>query len=82
MATWKFGRNPASSKPGTEKVTAEHRGESQAKSSAPVKAEITEEMIARRAFEIWERAGRPSDQSDQNWREAEAQLRAERKENR
>jgi hypothetical protein len=33
------------------------------------------ESIARRAYEIWERKGRPDGQCQQNWQEAEAELR-------
>jgi hypothetical protein len=40
-------------------------------------AEITSEMIAQRAYEIWVRKGRPAGTADQDWLDAEAQLRAE-----
>ena len=45
------------------------------RASAMVLAEITHDMIAKRAREIWERKGRPDGQSDQNWLEAGAELR-------
>jgi hypothetical protein len=32
--------------------------------------------IAKRAYEIWQRKGRPADDGSQNWAEAEAELRA------
>jgi hypothetical protein len=32
--------------------------------------------IAKRAYEIWERKGRPADDGSQNWAEAEAELLA------
>jgi len=35
----------------------------------------SQEAIARRAYEIWERKGRPDGQCQQNWQEAEAELR-------
>ncbi|MBN1509691.1 MAG: DUF2934 domain-containing protein [Sedimentisphaerales bacterium] len=37
----------------------------------------THEQISRRAHEIWLKKGRKSGQDEQNWLEAEAQLRAE-----
>lgn len=39
--------------------------------------EIPHEKIVQRAYEIWVRKGHPHGQDDQNWREAEAELRAE-----
>lgn len=35
------------------------------------------EAVAARAAEIWRRKGRPHGQDEQNWAEAEAELRAE-----
>ncbi|HRV49205.1 MAG TPA: DUF2934 domain-containing protein [Sedimentisphaerales bacterium] len=43
--------------------------------AAPVK--LTHEMIAKRAEAIWIQKGRKPGQDEQNWREAEAQLKAE-----
>ena len=40
-------------------------------------ARITEAQIAARAHAIWQQKGEPPDQDEQNWHEAEAQLRAE-----
>ena len=40
-------------------------------------AELTHDMIAARAFEVWVRKGRPLGQDDANWREAEAELKEE-----
>ena len=37
----------------------------------------THEQIAQRAEAIWHKRGRPTGQDEQNWHEAEAQLRAE-----
>ena len=37
----------------------------------------TQEAVARRAYEIWIKKGRPQGQERQNWLEAEAQLKAE-----
>lgn len=39
---------------------------------------ITKEEISRRAYEIWEKAGRPTGCEAKHWAEAERQLRAER----
>jgi Protein of unknown function (DUF2934) len=36
----------------------------------------TYEAIRRRAYEIWERNGRPEGRDDEHWREAEAELAA------
>lgn len=38
---------------------------------------LTHEMIAKRAYEIWERKGRPVGQDLENWQQAERELRAE-----
>ena len=38
-------------------------------------AGISEDRIARRAYEIWERSGRPEGQSEQHWQQAEEELR-------
>ena len=45
--------------------------------SRPVKS-LTEEMIARRAYEIWQRHGCPSGTSYHDWLAAEAELRCSR----
>ena len=37
---------------------------------------LTHEQIAKRAYEIWLAKGRPLGLDDQNWAEAEAELRA------
>jgi len=34
-------------------------------------------MISARAFEVWERRGRPEGQCEQNWADAEAELKKE-----
>jgi len=38
---------------------------------------LTHAQIAQRAREIWERKGRPQGQDEQNWREAEEELKRE-----
>ncbi len=38
---------------------------------------LTNEQIAARAYFIWQSKGCPQGQDDQNWREAEAQLKRE-----
>jgi Protein of unknown function (DUF2934) len=38
--------------------------------------EPTEQEIAERAFEIWERQGKPGGRENEFWRQAEAELRA------
>lgn len=45
--------------------------------SAPPATGPTYEQIAQRAEAIWHKRGRPAGQDEQNWHEAEAQLRAE-----
>jgi hypothetical protein len=44
---------------------------------APGKSRLTHEQIAQRAKAIWQAKGCPTGQDEQNWREAEAQLKAE-----
>ncbi len=43
----------------------------------PAPLEIPHDKIAARAAEIWDRKGRPHGQDEQNWAEAEAELRVE-----
>ena len=38
---------------------------------------LTHDQIAARAFEVWQRKGRPNGQDAQNWAEAEAELKRE-----
>ncbi len=38
---------------------------------------LTHDQIAQRAHQIWEKRGRPAGQDEQNWLEAEAQLKRE-----
>lgn len=40
-------------------------------------ARLPHDKVAARAAEIWHRKGRPHGQDEQNWLEAEAELRAE-----
>ena len=42
-----------------------------------VTVEISYDDISRRAYEVWVRKGYPDNHPDENWREAEAELRAE-----
>jgi hypothetical protein len=37
---------------------------------------VTHDQIAKRAYEIWVRKGRPEGQARQHWRQAEAELKA------
>ena len=46
-------------------------------SEARPPARLPAEKVAARAAEIWHRKGRPHGQDEQNWLEAEAELRAE-----
>lgn len=41
------------------------------------RAMLTHEQIAQRAEVIWQQKGCPPDQDEQNWNEAEAQLKSE-----
>ena len=52
------------------------KGSSGSTSARPTKGP-THEQIAQRAEAIWRKRGRPAGQDEQNWLEAEAQLRAE-----
>ncbi len=47
--------------------------------AAPAKASLTisHGQIAKRAYEIWERRGRPTGRDVENWKEAERELTAE-----
>jgi hypothetical protein len=36
---------------------------------------ITNNDIAQRAYELWERAGRPDGQAEQTWHQAESELK-------
>lgn len=51
-------------------------GKKAAKSSKPT-VTLTHEQISQRAEAIWHQKGCQPGQDDQNWREAEAQLKAE-----
>lgn len=42
-----------------------------------VTGEITDEAIAQRAYEIWQRRGRPEGTSEEDWQTAQAELAAE-----
>jgi hypothetical protein len=52
------------------------KGSGTAKSAAPASREITQDMIARRAFEIYAGRGYAAGDQDADWHEAERQLRA------
>lgn len=58
----------------TKKTPAKKAG----RKKAVAAVEPTYDEIAARAFTIWERKGRAEGQDMVNWREAEAELRAER----
>lgn len=45
-------------------------------SSSPAPAAPSQEAIARRAYELWELAGRPEGQHLEHWLQAEGELRA------
>ncbi|MEM3341378.1 MAG: DUF2934 domain-containing protein [Thermoplasmata archaeon] len=49
----------------------------QMKVSSQTSPTLTYEMIAKRAYYIWEKKGRPQGQDKQNWYEAERQLKQE-----
>jgi hypothetical protein len=68
---WKSGQQAESKREGTRPTTSE--SQSQQRGST---ASVSTEAIARRAYDIWERRGRPSDQSERHWLEAEAELRS------
>ncbi|MQW63150.1 DUF2934 domain-containing protein [Sinorhizobium meliloti] len=39
--------------------------------------DVKEERIRRRAYEIWEREGRPDEEHDRHWHQAEKELEGE-----
>jgi hypothetical protein len=49
-----------------------------AKPRSQVEMKITHDQIAQRAYEIWLAKGRPPGQEEQNWHQAEAELRREK----
>jgi hypothetical protein len=50
----------------------------QVSASSPPPEPATREMIAQRAYEIWQRHGCPCDTAFQDWLAAEAELRSHR----
>src|ERR1700741_3356736 len=60
---------------GTEPALAGFVSGSQADEGDTMQSD-TYEAIRRRAYEIWERNGRPEGRDDEHWREAEAELAA------
>jgi hypothetical protein len=64
-------KKPAAKKIGVAKPVVQPKP-APAKASVP----ITQEMIARRAKEIWEAKGKPIGQCMENWLQAEAELKA------
>lgn len=66
------------SRPKTRKrSTAEAQESQEAGGTATATMTLDHDQIAERAREIWEQRGRPYGQDEQNWREAERQLREE-----
>ena len=65
-------------KPSTETKTQTKTGTKASKTNgrAAHTSGISEEDIAKRAFEIWQEEGCPSDRGDSNWLQAERELRA------
>jgi hypothetical protein len=64
----------STTKKGNGNTAVAERPERPAAASSP-SVPITHDAIARKAFEIWVKKGRPQGQDRQNWNEAEAQLR-------
>lgn len=65
----------------TKKITVTTAADAMVPAAVPVAtqvAEITHEMVAKRAYEIWCGKGCPWGFEAENWREAEAELAAER----
>jgi len=61
---------------GAVSQTQSMQGEEQG-GTATATLSITHEQIAERARQIWEQHGRPQGEDEQNWREAERQLKKE-----
>ena len=59
----------------TKKATTKRSPASRPRTQVEVK--ITHDQIAQRAYEIWLAKGRPPGQEEQNWHEAEAELKRE-----
>jgi len=69
----------AAVKKSSKKKTTRARGGGKATAASMLKQPVTltYDQIAARAFEVWERKGKPDGQDMANWREAEAELLAE-----
>ena len=62
---------------GTDASREPFHGEESGGGTATDTLPITHEQIAERARRIWEQHGRPQGEDEQNWREAERQLKNE-----
>ena len=65
-----------------KKLARPEVGQSQSLTDTPAPAvvsltRLSSDTVAARAADIWHRKGRPHGQDEQNWLEAEAELRAE-----
>ena len=69
-------QNTSTRKEGGGSALAE-RPDKPVSAARPQASAPTQEAVARRAYELWIKKGRPQGQERQNWLEAEAQLKAQ-----
>lgn len=67
----------SSKKPASANVTTLHPAVAKASQATTGSVKITREQIAQRAHELWAKSGRKHGHDEQNWLEAERQLKAE-----
>lgn len=71
------GRNTSASTPAAAPVArSETKGSGTSAAPKPMVREITHDMIAKRAYEIYASRGYAAGNPDEDWHEAERQLRA------
>jgi len=74
----KVTRKKAAKKTAKKKTTRTRaKGKATASAMLQQPVSLTYDQIATRAFQVWERKGKPAGQDMANWREAEAELLAE-----
>jgi hypothetical protein len=61
--------------PSSQFTSSARQCSSPSRSGESSPSSISPDHIARRAYEIWERNGRPEGQSEQHWQQAEEELR-------
>jgi hypothetical protein len=69
--------NPVTSRKTSVESRGSAGGPGRSNTAIGAPSSLTHEQIAQRARDIWRAKGCPAGQDEQNWREAEMQLRAE-----